>query len=40
MKAGDLIGQELIVQDRRRPRATSTVARSVQAEFGNAIQKT
>jgi hypothetical protein len=39
MKAGDLIGQELIVRDRRRPRATSTAARSVQAEFGNAVQK-
>jgi hypothetical protein len=38
-KPGNLIGQELIVQDCRQPRATSTAAKSVQAEFGNAIQK-
>jgi hypothetical protein len=36
---GSLIGQELIVQNRRRPRATSTAAKSVQAEFGDTIQK-
>jgi hypothetical protein len=39
MKPGNLIGQELIVRDRRRPRATSTAARSVRAEFGNAVRK-
>ena len=36
---GNLIGQELIVQDRRQPRATSTAAKSVRAEFGNAVRK-
>jgi hypothetical protein len=38
-KPGNLIGLELIVQDRRRPKATSTAAKSVQAEFGDAVQK-
>jgi hypothetical protein len=38
-KPSNRIGQALIVQDRRRPRATSTAARSVQAEFGDAVQK-
>jgi hypothetical protein len=36
---GSLIGQELIVRNRRRPRATSTAAKSVRAEFGDAIRK-
>jgi hypothetical protein len=38
-KPGNLIGQVLIVQDHGQPRATSTAARSVQAEFGNTVQK-
>jgi len=36
---GNLIGQELIVRNRRRPRATSTAAKSVRAEFGDAVRK-
>jgi hypothetical protein len=36
---GNLIGQELIVRDRRRPRATSTAAKYVRAEFGDAVRK-
>jgi hypothetical protein len=36
---GDFIGSELIVQTRKRPKATSTAARSVQAEFGSATTK-
>ena len=38
-KPGNLIGQELIVRDRGRPRATSTAAKSVRAEFGDAVRK-
>jgi hypothetical protein len=38
-KPSNLISQELIVRNRRWPRATSTAAKSVQAEFGDAIQK-
>ena len=36
---GSLIGQALIVRDRGRPRATSTAAKSVRAEFGDAVRK-
>ena len=36
---GSLIGRELIVRNRGRPRATSTAAKSVRAEFGNAVRK-
>jgi hypothetical protein len=36
---GSLIGRELIVRNRGRPRATSTAAKSVQAEFGDAVRK-
>jgi hypothetical protein len=36
---GNLIGQELIVRNRRRPKATSTAAKSVRAEFGDAVRK-
>lgn len=39
LKPSNLIGWALIVRDRGRPRATSTVAKSVRAEFGDAIQK-
>ena len=38
-KPGNLIGQELIVRNRGRPRATSTAAKSVRAEFGDAVRK-
>jgi hypothetical protein len=38
-KPGNQIGRALIVQDCGQPRATSTAAKSVQAEFGNAVQK-
>ena len=38
-KPGNLIGRALIVYDRRRPRATSTAAKSVRAEFGDAVRK-
>jgi len=36
---GSLIGRELIVQNRRRLRATFTAAKSVQAKFGDAVRK-
>jgi len=36
---GDFIGSELIVQTRKRPKATSTAAWSVRAEFGSATTK-
>jgi hypothetical protein len=39
MEPGNLIGKELIIQDRRRPRATSIAAKSIQAEFGDAMRK-
>lgn len=39
LKPGNLIGQALIVQDRGRPRATSTAAKSVRAEFGDDVRK-
>jgi len=38
-KPGNLIGQELIVRNRGQPRATSTAAKSVRAEFGDAVRK-
>jgi hypothetical protein len=38
-RPGNLIEYTLIVQDCRQPRATSTAAKSVQAEFGDAVQK-
>ena len=37
-KPGNRIGQALIVRDRGRPRATYTAAKSVQAEFGDAVR--
>jgi hypothetical protein len=39
IQPGSLIGRELIVRNRGQPRATSTAAKSVQAEFGDAVQK-
>lgn len=38
-KPGNLIGRELIVRNSKRPRATSTAAKSVRAEFGNDVRK-
>jgi hypothetical protein len=39
LKPSNLIGLELIVRDRGRSRATSTAAKSVRAEFGDAVRK-
>jgi hypothetical protein len=39
MDPGQFISPELIVQTRKRPKTTSTAARSVQAEFGSATTK-
>jgi hypothetical protein len=38
-KPGNLIAQALVIRNRKRPRATSIAAKSVRAEFGDAVQK-